>query len=364
VEREVRCEVGVDGVRVRAADLQLTRTDQTADELLAVVVSGNLRVVQQVAAMGSFTAAARTLGYTQSAISRQVAAAETAVGLDLFEREARGITPTPAGEVLARHAGTILAAVAAGERESADLGDRLAGRLAVGAFPSAAAVLVPRALAQIAAEHPGLELAFREASTPVLLRDLRAGGLDVAVIGVGDGPPDYDLDGLRRHPLVSNDLRIAVPTGHRLADRDDVVVTDLADEARIVGTGPRGDPQFGAWPTLSEPRVAHAVRGWPARLGLVAAGVGIALLPGLAAASVPAGVRVLRVNDPRWPGRHRRHRADAFGGRSGDGCHARSPGERAHGTCRADAGPVQDRPSSPTEASLPGGYGRRGLQRL
>jgi len=262
-----------------------------------------LRVVREVAATGSFTAAARALGYTQSSISRQVGVMEAAAGATLFQRGPRGVMLTPAGAVLGRHAAAILASVEAAGLELAGLSDRLAGRLAVGVFPTAGAVLVPRTLAHLVGQHPGLVVELEEASTPTLLRWLRAGRLEVAVIGVGHGLPDYDLDGLAQDMLPSDDLRIAVPDDHRLTRQRQVTAVDLAGEAWIVGREGRGDPQFGAWPTLAAPRIGYTVRGWPTRLGMVAAGLGIALLPGLAAASVPRGVRVLPVVDAEWSGR-------------------------------------------------------------
>ena len=94
-----------------------------------------LRVVQEVAARGSFTAAADALGYTQSAVSRQVAAMERAAGARLFERLARGVRPTSAGKVLLRHGGQLLERVDAATLELGGLRDRLEGRLAVGAYP-------------------------------------------------------------------------------------------------------------------------------------------------------------------------------------------------------------------------------------
>lgn len=270
---------------------------------MAEITLTGLRVVRAVMAAGSFTAAAETLGYTQSAISRQVAAMEDAAGAPLFAREARGVRPTPAGAVLARQAAAVLAGVEAAEVELAGLRDQLAGRLVLGAFPTAASVLVPRALAQVLGKHPGLVVDLQEASTPVLLRRLRAGGVEVAVVGVGHGLPDYDLSGLVQDLLLEDDLRVAVPAGHHLAGQERVHADVLGGETWIVGRGGRRDPQFGAWPTLGEPRIGYAVQGWPTRLGMVAAGLGISLLPGLAAPSAPAGVRVLRVIDRQWSGR-------------------------------------------------------------
>ncbi|MTD54171.1 LysR family transcriptional regulator [Amycolatopsis pithecellobii] len=260
-----------------------------------------LRVVQQVAAAGSFTRAAELLGYTQSAISRQVAAMETAAGAPIFDRSRRGVALTPAGQVLVRHATEILADLAATELELAGLRDRLAGRLTIGAYPTAAMALVPRAMAQVISGHPGLAIVLAEASTPALLRRLRAGRLDVAVIGVGHGLPDYDLSELRQTTVRKGDLLVIVPDAHRFAER--VTVADLAQERWIAGDGATGEPQFGAWPTLADPHIAHTARSWPTRLGLVAAGLGITVMPSLARPVLPAGVRAVAVTDDHWPGR-------------------------------------------------------------
>ena len=262
-----------------------------------------LRVVHEVVATGSFTAAADALNYTQSAVSRQIASVEAALGATLFQRGARGVEPTAAGVALARRAAAVLAQLDAAAQEVAAFGDQVVGRLAIGAFPSAAAVLVPRAIARLAADHPGLVVSLEEAGTPALMRQLGAGRLDVAVISVGTGLPDYNADRLRQELLVDNDLRVAVATSHRLAGRVTVQAFELAEEAWIVGKGRTGDPQFGAWPTLTDPRIVHHVRDWSTRLGLVAAGVGVALIPGVATASVPLGVRVLQVDDQLWSGR-------------------------------------------------------------
>jgi len=267
-----------------------------------------LWLIGEVAALGSFTAAAESLGYTQSAVSRQATSMEAAVGTPLFQREARGVSLTPAGSVLARHAAGILAGVEAAEDELAEdelagLRDRLAGRITVGAFPTAAAVLVPRAVARLRTEHPGLVVVLKEGSSPTQLRRLRAGRIDVAVIGVGSGLQLCDLNGLRHDVLVKGDLCLAVPATHRFARRARVPVGELSTESWTVGVGAAGEPQFEAWPTLRNPQVAYTAREWPTRFGLVAAGLGICVMPELAAAAVPAGVAVVGVDDPGWLGR-------------------------------------------------------------
>jgi DNA-binding transcriptional LysR family regulator len=273
-----------------------------AGHMTEMTVSG-LRVIREIALSGSFTAAARLLGYSQPAISRQVAAMEAAAGHPLFIREPRGVRVSAAGAIVVEQAGRILASVDALQQDLAALGDRLAGRVKLGVFPAAMAVLAPRVLALLHGRHPGLQVSLSEGATPSLLRQLRAGRLAVAVIGVGAGLPGYDLDGLTRQVVLASQLRVAVPRGHRLAEAAVVPVAELAGETWIAGDDSSGDPQFGAWPTLADPVISYTSRSWPARFGLVAAGLGICLVPEVAALSVPAGVTTVGVEDPGWPGR-------------------------------------------------------------
>jgi DNA-binding transcriptional LysR family regulator len=266
---------------------------------MAEMTLAGLRVVHEVARQGSFSAAAVALGYTQSAVSRQVGAMESAAGTARFERLARGVRPTAAGEVLARRAARVLGEVDGALEEVSGVRDRLAGRMVVSGFPSAAAVLLPRAIALVGQRHPGLQVELQEAASPVQLRRLRAGRIEVALMATGEVVPLQDLAGLRHEAVeIPRGPGIAVAAGHRLADQEIVTVADLADETWIVGTGPAGEPQFGPWPGRERPRIGHAVRNWPTRFGLVAAGLGITRVPGLAADSVPRTVRWLPVRDP------------------------------------------------------------------
>jgi DNA-binding transcriptional LysR family regulator len=278
-----------------------------------------LRVVHEVAARGSFTAAAEALGYTQSAVSRQVAAMEQAAGAPLFERLARGVRPTPAGRVLLRHAAAVLERTDAAALELRGLEDRLEGRLAVGAFPSALGALVPRAIAALRREHPGVVVTLREASTPALLQRVRAGRLEVGIVALGVDE-HAAADDLRCDLLLRGRTLVAVAADHRLALRGTVDPAELEGEPWIVGAGREGDPQFTTWPGLpGTPRVAFALRDWPGRLGLVAAGLGIAVVPSIAAQTVPAGVALLEVDGPMAD------RRSAYAATSPD----RSPGAEA-----------------------------------
>jgi DNA-binding transcriptional LysR family regulator len=254
-----------------------------------------LRVVQEVAARGSFTAAAEALGYTQSAVSRQVAAMEQAAGAPLFERLARGVRPTGAGTVLLRHAGVLLEGVDAATLEIGGLRDRLEGRLAVGAYPSALAALVPRALARLLRAHPAVIVTLREGPTPTHLRRLRAGRLELAVVALDRYAPPA-LEDLRVERLLEGRLLVAVPAAHRLAQHGTVDVAELEDEQWIVGDA---DPLLDVWPRPpATRRVAYAVRDWPARLGFVAAGLGITPVPAVAAGTIPPGIRLIAVDEP------------------------------------------------------------------
>ena len=255
-----------------------------------------LRVVGEVAAHGSFTAAADALGYTQSAVSRQIAAMEDAAGAALFERLPRGVRLTSAGAVLVRHAAAVLDRLDAATLELHGLGDRLEGRLAIGAYPCALATLVPRALARMRRDHPAVAVTLREGTTPTHLRRVRAGRLELAVVATGTGLP-HDVDDLRSEVLLEGALLVAVPAEHRLAGRGRVDVRELEDEAWIAGDPTRGD--FGAWPGLEgTPRIAFTVRDWAARLGLVAAGLGLAVIPGLTAGTMPPSVGLVAVDEP------------------------------------------------------------------
>jgi DNA-binding transcriptional LysR family regulator len=258
-----------------------------------------MRVVHEVAARGSFTAAARALGYTQSAVSRQVNLTEQAAGTELFERLPRGVRPTAHGALLLRRIASILERIDSAMLEVEGLGATLTARLTLGAFPTALAALVPRALARVRTEHPAIRVKIHEGGTIAQLRRVRAGRTELAVIAAGGGL-EYDLDDLQVDLLMHGAPRLIVSAKHRFAERGWVNVTELRDEAWIVGEAERSGPQFGPWPTLDhEVTIAHSIRDWTARLGLVAAGLGVAVIPSLLTPALPPGLRAITVEDPR-----------------------------------------------------------------
>jgi len=256
-----------------------------------------LKVFCQIAERRTLTAAAQALGYTQSAVSRQVAALEGAAGAALLERRRDGVRLTAAGQVMLRHAMAVLDQVDAAERELAGL-PASAGTVRFGWFASAGATVVPRALAALRRTHPAITVTSREGSTPVLVRALRAGSLDVALLGWA--PPFRPLDAesppLRVERLTERELCLAVPESHHLAREASVEVADLRGQQWIAGPPSGEERLMGVWPGVDErPRVAHTARDWLSKLHLVAAGCGVTTVPLSLASVAPPGVRFVAV---------------------------------------------------------------------
>jgi DNA-binding transcriptional LysR family regulator len=254
-----------------------------------------LEVFQAVARHGSITAAARSLGYTQSAVSRQVAALEAEVGARLLDRLPRGVALTQEGRCLLPHAAAVLDRLVTARRELDALRGLGAGRLRVGAFPTAVAALVPRALAAFRERHPAVTLTLVEGRTSELLARLLGGDADVAVVSA---PPDQPPDGDRfdLHHLLDEHLLVAVPRGHRLARRRTVRLAELADDPFVVGSATAEDGLLRASvPPGFRPRVDIVAADWTGKLGCVAAGLGVALIPALAVRAMPADVALLRL---------------------------------------------------------------------
>lgn len=254
-----------------------------------------LQTFVAVAEHGSFTEAAALGGYTQSAVSRQIASLERACRVELFVRGARGVRLTPAGESLLPYARTVLERYADANRALRAVRELEAGLLRVGAFATANAVLVPRVFRRLRAEYPKLSLTLRESTTEHLLPMLDAGDLDVAVVSTHKAPrlPDsVELVRLREDPLL-----VALPSGHRLAGRRSLPLTELADEPWIVANTPEA---VAALETICAgagftPDTALRIAEWNGKLSLVAEGLGVTLVPAMAAATVRGGVVLRRI---------------------------------------------------------------------
>ncbi|WP_435586328.1 LysR family transcriptional regulator [Micromonospora aurantiaca (nom. illeg.)] len=255
-----------------------------------------LEVFRTVARHGSITTAARALSFTQSAVSRQIAALEADIGARLFDRLPRGVALTEEGRELLPHAEAVLDRLAAARRDLDDLRGLGRGRLRVGAFPTAVAALVPRAMASFRSAHPEISLSLVEGVTPQLLERLLAEEADVAVVSTS---PTGELDRERfdlRH-LLDERLLVAVARDHRLAHRGSVRLADLAEDAFVVGSATAENSLLRAsLPSGFSPRVDIVAAEWTGKLGCVAAGLGVALVPALAVRGTPPDIALLRLH--------------------------------------------------------------------
>ncbi|MFD3993412.1 LysR family transcriptional regulator [Streptomyces sp. NPDC058583] len=257
----------------------------------------SLRVFRAVAERGSFTAAALTLGYTQSAVSRQIASIERAAGAELLERRRDGVRLTAPGRVVMRRATVVLDEIDATARELSGLPES-DGTVRLGWLPSAGASLVPEALAALRRTDPGLRVISREGTTPALARGLRAGSIDLALLASAPPfrAPDDESPPLALQTLTERSLCLAVPAEHPLARLDFVDVGELRGQHWIAGPSAGEDRLMGVWPGLDErPEIVHTARDWLAKLRLVAAGCGLTTVSRSLASAAPPGVRILEV---------------------------------------------------------------------
>ncbi len=203
-----------------------------------MIDAAGLRVMKAIADEGSFTSAANALGFTQPAISQMVRRLRAAHGHRPRRTLGRQVRPA-AGQVLARHAVGVLAALDAAEEEITAIAGLRAGRVRLQAFPSSSATLVPKALAILRSRHPDITMTFTEAEPPQSLAALRAGDCDVAVIfateDVDAGELEEDLSLLVTRHLLDDELRLATPKDHPLAQSGTASLSDFASEDWIAG---------------------------------------------------------------------------------------------------------------------------------
>lgn len=254
-----------------------------------------LRTVREVARAGSLTKAAERLGYTQSAVSRQIAQAERACGESLFERYARGVRTTDAGEIVVRHADAVLAEMEATRQDLEDLAARPHGRVRLGAFSSAMSALVPRAIAAFSSRQPRTEVILSEGLSDTLLRQVADGRLDLAIV-TGSWET---LDRVAVVTLLEDPLLVVVGREHPLAASTSVEADAMRKERWIAGSTRPRSSLLGAWTGSEwEPEIAYVARDWIAKVGLVAAGLGVTVIPGLAVPTLPPSVSVVRIDHP------------------------------------------------------------------
>jgi len=251
-----------------------------------------LRVIKAIADEGSITAAATSLGYSQPAVSQQIKRLEKRLGVAVIERVGRSVRLTEAGRVLARHAPAVTTALDAAAGELAELRGLRAGRVRLVGFPSASPTVVPRLLTDLAEHHPGITITYVEAEPPEAVEAVREDRADIALTfsypGDRDDPHGSSASGLAVRAVGADDLLAVLPEGHPAGGRERVRVADLADENWIAGCPRcRGHLLELCGRAGFEPKIGFETDNFVAVEGMVAQGLGVALLPALALAASP-----------------------------------------------------------------------------
>jgi DNA-binding transcriptional LysR family regulator len=264
---------------------------------------GRLRVLREVAARGSFSEAADALSYTQSAVSQAIATLEAELGVRVIERDRRAVRPTPAGAALVDRADAILAQLDAAEEEVAAIAGARGGRLRMASFPTAGATLMPVAIATFSASHPDVELSLAEGEPEEIVPRLRAGEFDLVLLFEFRGVSERLGAGMRRFDLLEDPMRLALPSGHPLAARERIGLGELSGEAWVQTSTASPCARHvvrSCHAAGFEPNVAFESDDYQTVQGLVAAGVGVALIPELALTSVREEIAIRAVH-PRAP---------------------------------------------------------------
>lgn len=239
-----------------------------------------MRVLREVANRGSITAAARSLSFTPSAVSQQIAVLEREAGVALVERGPRSIRLTEAGHALVTHTDEVLARLQAAELDIQAIGTLRRGTLRVASFPTAYATIMPVAISEFRRRHPTVELTLTEADPHTSLNRLRMGDLDLALIYEYDFVPLATDEAVELVHLLDDPINVVLPRSHPSARRAVVQLEELAGDSWITSTARSSCHAFvrrackaaGFTPQVTMESDDHGV--WQ---GLVAGGVGVAL---------------------------------------------------------------------------------------
>ncbi|MFJ8533284.1 LysR family transcriptional regulator [Streptomyces sp. NPDC093591] len=243
-----------------------------------------LTVLRELQRRGSLARTAEALHLTPSAVSQQIAALAREAGVPLTERKGRGVRLTGQARVLLAHADLIAAQLERARADLAAYGAGGRGSVTIGCFSSAILGLLPGALTALRERLPQVRVDVVEAEPPDLFTALDGGEVDVAVAVDFAATPPYADRRYHRVDLCTDVLDIAVPSGHRLADRDRVALRELAAEHWIVGDARSCCGAVARSVCAAAgftPDIRHAVNDWGALAALVEAGQGVALIPRL-----------------------------------------------------------------------------------
>ncbi|QKW10257.1 LysR family transcriptional regulator [Streptomyces sp. NA04227] len=247
-----------------------------------MIEARRLHILRAVADHRTLTAAAAALYLTPSAVSQQLTALEQETGHRLVERSARGVSLTPAGEILLRHTNTVLAQLERADAELAAYGSGEAGTVTVASFATGIGLVVAPAVVRLAGSSPGIRVRVRDAEGDASLPMVLDRQVDVAVAVEYRGAPGVDDPRLTRVPLYAEPFDAVVPVGHALAGAGRVPLAELAGQPWI-GPYP-GNPCHDVVVLACEnagfqPRMEHSSDDFRAVVSLASAGAGVALVP-------------------------------------------------------------------------------------
>jgi DNA-binding transcriptional LysR family regulator len=254
-----------------------------------------LETFREVAARGSFSAAAEALSFTQPAVSQHVARLEKQIGARLFKRDARGVTPTRPGHLLLRHAESLLAAARRAEAEVRVEAGLDVPEVRLSSFMSGAASLVPMALRELRSANPDVRPTLRIIEDEPALDELVTGRTDLALLISTDPDAVPSRAGLVSELVLEDPMLVALPGAHPMARLPQIDLQDLGEEPWLItcdnGTCEDAKIVRQAWTAAGfSPEIQFESEDYQALLGLTASGMGVTMIPALAALSVPADV--------------------------------------------------------------------------
>jgi DNA-binding transcriptional LysR family regulator len=261
-----------------------------------------LNMLAELDRLGTIAAVSRSLRLTAPGISMQLAALEREIGVQLTERQGRRIVLTPAGRLLAHHGSSIVDMLTVAEMEVASIRDGAVGTYRVAAFPTAAAAILPAAWKSINSTRDlGLELRLLEMEPSISLPALAAGEIELAVVHQYSNMPPLTGPGLSITPIATETVRLAVPVRQWSGSSARADLSDFAAHEWIVP-----NREWTCYDMVHratdlagfEPRTVAEATDFRVQLALVAAGVGVALIPQLGTLDVPAGVVLLDLTEP------------------------------------------------------------------
>ncbi|GAA1938099.1 LysR family transcriptional regulator [Streptomyces durmitorensis] len=265
-----------------------------------------LRVLRAVAEHGSFNRAAAALRLTPSAVSQHMAVLERSLGTQVVARSTRGVTLTQAGRIMVQAAESVTAELAHAQQQVERLGT---GRtqLTVATFTSGGRFLLPGALARLTEAHPDTVLHVREGEPEDSLALVRQGAVDLALAYHFDGPLPGRVSrnsGMEWTELLSDPLHVVLPEGHRLAGRAALDIAELETESWVLGCL-KTEAYLRRYAERAgfSPQLRGTTTDYYFARSLVAAGMGISLIPSIALSPEVPGVRAVPVKEP-VPTRH------------------------------------------------------------